>query len=306
MAAHRKIIPNLYPSTVCFHRTVVPYCAVCLFCAVCFVFPFSALGGTQGSALACGFLFPSMHFNELGCLSATEYQCLMAFAVWELLSFASGFCWAFWDWMLTIEIMHNPKQIREKLEMFSLHRKWKQRQARSISFFLFVFKPNVYPWDLWCKPFPVFNLSDECLWQTSWRFPKPQDPREMHLSFRLCSTELRLSTPPVRPFPLKSSFQGEGVSISSDQGKVVFQCSLTIHRKKVFSVGAFAMTLIEAPQLTSIYKDRKMLRVERGFTTSCFPLNPTEDPKTFVAINLWCSVISHYLTNINTVIISSY
>lgn len=151
LITRREVVPNHYLSTVHFHKT--QDCCTLLrsmfvgFCKCSFVVASSALGGIQGSALACGFPFPSVYFNELECFSVTEYQSPMALAVWELLAFVNGFCWAFWDQMLTIEIMHHPKQIKEQVGTSSLHRKWNQRRESSISVLLFVFKTNVYPWD---------------------------------------------------------------------------------------------------------------------------------------------------------------
>jgi len=99
LITHRKIAPNRCLSTVHFHET--QECHTLLrsmfvgFCKRSFVVTSFALGRTQGSALACGFPFPSVYFNELGCFSVAEYQSPMAFAVWELLAFVNGFCWAF-------------------------------------------------------------------------------------------------------------------------------------------------------------------------------------------------------------------
>ena len=96
LITHRKIVPNRYLSTVHLHKTWD--CRTLLrsmfegFCKCSFVVTSSALEGTQGSALACGFPFPSVYFNELECFSVAEYQSPMAFAVWELLAFVNGFC----------------------------------------------------------------------------------------------------------------------------------------------------------------------------------------------------------------------
>lgn len=138
---HRKIVPNRYLSTVHFHKTqdcrTSSRSTFVGFCKCGFVVTSSALGGTQGSALACGFPFPSVYFNELECFSVAEYPSPMAFAVWELLAFVNGFSWAFWDQMLTIERIDDSNQIKEKLGTFSLHRKWNQRWVSPISFLLF-------------------------------------------------------------------------------------------------------------------------------------------------------------------------
>lgn len=122
-----------------------------------------------------------------------------------------SFCWAFWDQMLTIEIMHDPKQIKEKLGTSTLHRKWNQRWASPISFLPFVFKTNMYPWDFWSNPFTVRNLSYEFLQQASCRLRLPQDPRDTCFSFRACSTGLQVGehrsfyhagkTFPLKTFP---------------------------------------------------------------------------------------------------------
>lgn len=159
------------------------------FCKCSFVFTSAALGGTRGSAFACSFSFPSVYINEVECCSLAENQSPMAFAVWELLFFTNGFCWVFWDQMVTIEIIHDPKQIKEKLGTSSLHIKLNQRWASLISFLLFVFKTNVYSWHFWSV-----STSEGFTWAVS-SFSQlwlPQDPMNMCFSFRICSTGMEV------------------------------------------------------------------------------------------------------------------
>lgn len=150
-----KIAPNHCLSTVHFHKTqdsrTLLHSRSVGFCKSGFVVTSAALGGTQGSAFACSFPFPSVYVNEVESCSVAEYQSPMAFAVWELLVFTNGFCWVFWDQMLTIEIIHEPKQIKEKLGTSGLDRKWNQRRASLVYFLLFIFKTYACSqhWSMW-------------------------------------------------------------------------------------------------------------------------------------------------------------
>lgn len=93
LITHRTIVPNRCLFTVHFHKT--ENCCTLLrsmfvgFCKCSLVVASAAWGGTQGSALACGFPFPSIYFNELECFSVAEYQSPMTFAAWELLAFVN-------------------------------------------------------------------------------------------------------------------------------------------------------------------------------------------------------------------------
>lgn len=156
VAAHRKIISNCSLSIIHFHMGVVSHLS------------------HQCSLMKC---------------SVCLLQSTNVVVPWHL---PSGNCWL--SWVTSAGLF----EIRYWLLKWCIQiNKWKksiqssQRQASSISFFLFVFIPNVYPGDLGCKLFPVLNLSNEWLWQISGRLRKPPDSKKMYFSFRLCSTDLQ-------------------------------------------------------------------------------------------------------------------
>lgn len=100
-----------------------------------------------------------------------------------------SFCWAFWDQMLTIEIKHDPKQIKEKLGTpVSTGSGIKVEQASFPFYFLY----SKLTWDFWSNPFSVHNLSYEFLQQASCRLQLPQDPRDICFSFRVWRTGLQV------------------------------------------------------------------------------------------------------------------
>lgn len=168
--------------------------------------------------------------------------------------------------------------------------------------------------------FILCNMSDEYLQQGSCRLWLPQNSKEMCFSLRVCSIGLQVGEdlsfymffPQVRPFLSKPFFQGEGGSslsttqwsgnshkvgrntcsvLSSDWGQSnpgLKQKPLTIDRGK-FSLCVRLIGLLLRPH--SWWPNEK-----RG----CWQhLNPTQVPKIFVAINLWCCFF-HYLDNRNT------
>lgn len=99
------------------HRTLTHNCALGLWDSASVVLLFHLLPWE-----GCSLSFPSVYINEVECCSVAEYQSPMAFTVWNLLVFTNAFCWVFWDQVETIEILHDPKQIKGKLETSSLDR----------------------------------------------------------------------------------------------------------------------------------------------------------------------------------------
>lgn len=128
LITQERIAPNHFLSTAHFHETQNSHTLLCNsslgFCEWSFVVTSAALGGMQGSAFACSFSFPSFSFpvyihGVLFCWRAPKSHGIYSLGI---AGFYKGFLLGLGGQMVTVEIVHDPEQIKGKLGTPSLDR----------------------------------------------------------------------------------------------------------------------------------------------------------------------------------------